>query len=200
MRVKEGSWANFSCTVPCPKYGIIWYRAGIDFSSDYPEFGLNVTKQVPQTCNSNREWTYFLSVLATKAANNTAIYCATDVRQLSDGHCGCGCPGTDRCYSRPSLLIGMQLFHALSVLVMRIHCLVVVIIEYLCNAFTISFQMCCMYFKAILNNVLLLLLYTNMQWSLLKTQRQLPPLLLLLPFLLHAPPHCRVCLKCMSVL
>ena len=141
MRVKEGAWANFSCTVPCPRYGIKWYRAGIDFSSNHPDFGLNVTKQIPQLpCNSSGEWTYFLGVLATKAANNTAIYCAADSRtESSDGDCGCGCPGTDRCYSRPSLLIGMQHFHALSVLIMRIHCLVVVIVEYLCNAFTISF-------------------------------------------------------------
>ena len=122
-------------------YRVTWYRAGIDFPSDYPEFGLNVTQQLPQLpCNSNGEWTYFLGVLATKAANNTAIYCAADSRtESSDGDCGCGCPGTDRCYSRPSLLIGMQHFHALSVLIMRIHCLVVVIVEYLCNAFTISF-------------------------------------------------------------
>lgn len=152
MRVKEGAWANFSCTVPCPKYRITWFRAGIDFPSDYSEFGLNVTRQTPQTCNSNGEWTYFLGVVATKAANNTAIYCAAGVREIptesSDGHCGCGCPGTDRCYSRPSLLIGMQRFHALSVLIMRIYCLVVVIVEYLCNTFTFSFQMCCMHFIA----------------------------------------------------
>ena len=121
MRVKEGAWANFSCTVPCLRYGIKLYRAGIDFPSNYPDFGLNVTKQIPRTCNSNGEWTYFLGVLATRAANNTVIYCAAHSREIPtespDVHCGCGCPGTDRCYSRPSLLTGMQLLHALIVLI-----------------------------------------------------------------------------------
>ena len=122
IQVKEGDLANFSCTVPCPEFGVKWFQVGIDLPIDDAGFGLNVTKQIPQseTC-INGEWTYFLGVLATRAANNTVIYCAAHSREIPtespDVHCGCGCPGTDRCYSRPSLLTGMQLLHALIVLI-----------------------------------------------------------------------------------
>ena len=101
--MQPNEWANFSCTVHCGLFPVKWLKAGL---VNPIVAGLEFKIFNNSTCNSEDKATYILEVLATKASNNSAFYCAVYESCIGcpQTECKCGCFG--RCYSRPAFLRG----------------------------------------------------------------------------------------------
>lgn len=108
VTVRLNDWARFNCTVNCTcADNVGWYKAGyqavLKSTTDLTIPGITVMEPtpVPRACTSGRK-TYFFSVLATEALNNSAIYCAAYTDPDVSG-CQSVCI-SEMCYSRPALL------------------------------------------------------------------------------------------------
>ena len=106
VTIQPNKWTNFSCTVDCSLYPVKWYKAGHSESAIEYIAGLKFNISSNSTCNSENKATYILEVLATRAFNNSAFYCAAyeSCIDCPETECKCGCFG--KCYSRPAFLIG----------------------------------------------------------------------------------------------
>ena len=112
VTVEPNVWVNFSCTVHC-SYPVKWFKAGHNYPIENHRVtdarsidGLEFQTPLNSKCTSENKTTYFLEVLATKAFNNSAFYCAAYeiCFRCPETECKCGCFG--RCYSRPAFLRG----------------------------------------------------------------------------------------------
>ena len=108
--VEVNEWAQFNCTAHCG-YSVGWYMAGhsrvIKRNNTVP--GLLIKRLRPSSCTESNERTHFIEVLATEAFNMSTFYCAAYERHQKS--CSCGTGG--RCYSRPALLTGENLWNVL---------------------------------------------------------------------------------------
>ena len=112
VTVDVNEWAQFNCTVHCG-YTASWYMAGyssaIKRNNTVP--GLLIKRRRTPRCTESNERTHLFEVLATKAFNKSAFYCAAYERRYQERSCSCGTGG--RCYSRPALLTGEHVSIAL---------------------------------------------------------------------------------------
>lgn len=108
VTIQPNKRANFSCTVDCsPVYSVQWHKVGHLYPIEYGAIaGMEFNISSNSTCNSENKATYILKVLATRAFNNSAFYCAAyeSCIDCPETECKCGCFG--KCYSRPAFLIG----------------------------------------------------------------------------------------------
>ena len=108
VTVEVNEWAQFNCTAGCG-YHVSWYMAGhssaIRRNNTVP--GLLIKRRGASGCTESDERTHFIEVLATEAFNKSTFYCAANERRQES--CSCGTDG--RCYSRPALLKGENLWN-----------------------------------------------------------------------------------------
>ena len=104
VTVRLNDLARFNCTVNCIcADNVGWYKAGYEAAlKSTTDLGITVMEPTtPGPCTSGRQ-TYFFSVLATEALNNSAIYCAAYTDPEVPG-CQSVCI-SEMCFSRPALL------------------------------------------------------------------------------------------------
>ena len=110
VTVKADEWAQFNCTASCG-YTVNWYMAGypkaIKRNNTVP--GLLIKRWRASGCTESDERTHFFEVLATEAFNKSTFYCAAYETRSQENGCSCGTDG--RCYSRPALLTGENLWN-----------------------------------------------------------------------------------------
>ena len=108
--VKVNQWAKFNCTASCG-YTVSWYMAGypnaIKRNNTIP--GLLIKRRRASGCTESDERTHFFEVLATEAFNKSTFYCAAYETRPQENSCSCGTDG--RCYRRPALLTGENLWN-----------------------------------------------------------------------------------------
>ena len=111
VTVEHNQWVQFSCTARCD-YPVRWYMAGhsnsIKYNSSVP--GLLIKRKPDSKCTSN-QMIHFFEVYATEAFNKSTFYCAAYERHHQGKSCSCDKRG--RCYTRPALLTGAQMFELL---------------------------------------------------------------------------------------
>ena len=102
LRYTETSHSCCHCV-----YSVQWRKVGHLYPIEYGAIaGLEFSISSNSTCSSENKATYILEVLATRAFNNSAFYCAAyeSCIDCPETECKCGCFGM--CYSRPAFLIG----------------------------------------------------------------------------------------------
>ena len=71
--------------------------------------GLLIKRQRASGRTESDEWTHVFEVLATEAFNKSTFYCAAHEIHPQENSCSCGMDG--RCYNRPALLTGENLWN-----------------------------------------------------------------------------------------
>ena len=108
--VEANEWAQFNCTVQCD-YTVNWYMAGHSnaIKRNNTVSGLLIKRWRGSRCTESNERTFFFEVFATEAFNKSTFYCAAYERRRQENSCSCGTDG--RCYSRPALLTGENIWN-----------------------------------------------------------------------------------------